>query len=179
MVVDIPIAIALGFDEPTRGLMARAPRPVGTPVLSRANWIRLCTQGFVMTVGALVAYQIAEPGYGATVASTMLLTTLSLFHVVAGLLARDQRNTIFDRAALPGATQLRRYGISILAIIAITTIGILQRIFDTAELNLAQWATCIGLAASLLVVEELIKLMLRRREPRSVALETVPEPSLA
>ena len=29
MVIDIPLAIALGFDEPTPGLMQRAPRPVG------------------------------------------------------------------------------------------------------------------------------------------------------
>src|SRR3954452_8869881 len=33
MVIDIPIAIALGFDEATSGLMARKPRPVGAPVL--------------------------------------------------------------------------------------------------------------------------------------------------
>ncbi len=37
MVIDIPIAIALGFDQPTKGLMARPPRPVGAPVLSRAE----------------------------------------------------------------------------------------------------------------------------------------------
>ena len=49
MVVDIPLAIALGFDQPARGLMARPPRPMSAPVLSRANWIRLCIQGAVMT----------------------------------------------------------------------------------------------------------------------------------
>ena len=102
MVVDIPIAIALGFDQPTKGLMARPPRPVGAPVLSRANWVRLCIQGAVMTVGSLVAYQIGDDQGGAVVAATMLLTTLSLFHVVAGLLSRDQLNTIFDRDAVPG-----------------------------------------------------------------------------
>ena len=63
MVVDIPIAIALGFDQPTKGLMSRPPRPVGAPVLSRSNWVRLCIQGAVMTVGSLVAYQIGNrPG---------------------------------------------------------------------------------------------------------------------
>ena len=31
MAIDIPIAIALGFDDPTPGLMERAPRPVGAP----------------------------------------------------------------------------------------------------------------------------------------------------
>jgi Ca2+-transporting ATPase len=174
MVIDIPIAVALGFDEPTGGLMARPPRPVGAPVLSRANWIRLCVQGFVMTVGALVAYQIGDSNYSPEVAATMLLTTLSLSHLAAGLLARDQRNTLFSRAALPGPTQLRRYGLTLLAIIAVTTIGILQRIFHTVELNLSQWSICIGLAASLVVVEELIKLVIRRRDRRSVTVGTEP-----
>ena len=67
----------------------------------------------------------------------MLLTALSLSHVAAGLLARDQRNTIFSRAAIPGPTQLRRYGIALPAIIAVTTIGFLQQIFETIELSLA------------------------------------------
>ena len=164
MVVDIPIAIALGFDQPTKGLMSRPPRPVAAPVLSRANWVRLCIQGAVMTVGSLVAYQIGEDQWGTLVAATMLLTTLSLFHVVAGLLSRDQLNTIFDRDAVPAATQLRRYGVSLLAIVAITTIDLLQRIFGTGGLTGNQWAICIGLAASLLVVEEAIKFVLRRRQ---------------
>ena len=134
MVVDIPIAIALGFDQPTKGLMSRPPRPVGAPVLSRANWIRICIQGAVMTVGSLVAYQIGNED-GAVVAATMLLTTLSLYHVVAGLLSRDQVNTIFDRDAIPAAAQLRRYAVSLLAIVAVTTIGILERVVGTGSLS--------------------------------------------
>jgi P-type Ca2+ transporter type 2C len=171
MVIDIPIAVALGFDEPTRAVMDRPPRPVGAPVLSRADWIRLCAQGFVMTVGTLVAYQIGDSSYGPEVAATMLLTTLSLFHVAAGLLARDQHETIFSRAALPGPTQLRRYGIVLLLTIAVTTIGFLQRIFHTVELSFAQWSICIGIAASLVVVEELIKLVIRRRDRRGAVVE--------
>ncbi|MGW4469448.1 cation-translocating P-type ATPase [Nonomuraea sp. NPDC004354] len=162
MVVDIPIAIALGFDEPTRGLMDRAPRPVGAPVLSRANWIRLCVQGLVMTVGSLAAYQVGV-AYGALVASTMLLTTLSLFHVAAGVLTRDQTNTIFSRDAIPGPNQLRRYAIALLAVIAVTVVGFLQSILRTTGLNLAQWGVCVGIAATLVVIEELIKLVVRHR----------------
>ena len=167
MIIDIPIAVALGFDEPTRGVMTRPPRPVGAPVLSRANWVRLCAQGLVMTVGTLAAYQVGEPNYGPEVAATMLLTTLSLFHVAAGLLARDQHHTIFSRAAIPGSTQLRRYGIALGAIILVTTIGLLQRIFDTTELSFAQWSICVGIAASLVVIEELIKLTIRARTRKS------------
>jgi Ca2+-transporting ATPase len=164
MVIDIPLAIALGFDVPTVGLMKRAPRPIGDPVLSSRNWVRLCVQGFIMTVGPLIVYQLAEPRFGPTVASTMLLTTLSLFHVVAGYLARDQVNTVFRRDALPGGTQLRRYGVALLAIILVTAIGFLQRIFGTTDLGFAQWVVCIGFALSLLVIEEVIKLFIRRRQ---------------
>jgi P-type Ca2+ transporter type 2C len=172
MVVDIPLAIALGFDQPARGLMARPPRPVGAPVLSRSNWIRLCAQGAVMTVGSLVAYQIGDRQGGAIVGATMLLTTLSLFHLFGALLIRDQVGTIFDRDAVPGIMQLRRYGISLLAIVAITALEFLHRIFGTTGLSFEQWCICIGLAASLIVVEELIKVVVRARTPAPA-----PEPA--
>jgi Ca2+-transporting ATPase len=104
----------------------------------------------------------------------MLLTTLSLFHLAAGLLARAQRNTIFDRDAVPGPTQLRRYGIALLAIVAATSIGFLQQILVTTPLSFAQWWICIGIAASLVVVEEVIKLFLRRKERRQPSTVEVP-----
>ena len=169
MVVDIPLAIALGFDQPARGLMARPPRPVGAPVLSRNNWIRLCVQGAVMTVGSLAAYQIGHDQDGAIVAATMLLTTLSVFHLFGALLCRDQTNTVFDRDTFPGAVQLRRYAVSLLAIIAITALDFLERIFNTTGLSFNQWCICIAIAASLLVVEEVIKFFIRRSAPSSAA----------
>src|SRR6478735_5946815 len=162
MVVDIPLAIALGFDKPARGLMSRPPRPIGAPVLSRNNWIRLCVQGAVMTIGSLVAYQIGEDHGGAVVAATMLLTTLSIFHLFGALLSRDQVHTIFDRDAIPGVMQLRRYGIALIAIVAITAIDFLARIFGTTGLSFNQWCICTGIAASIIVVEEVVKLFVRR-----------------
>jgi Ca2+-transporting ATPase len=174
MVIDIPIAVALGFDDPTPGLMERSPRPVGAPVLSAPNWVRLCVQGAVMTVGTLIAYQIGESNYDVAVASTMLLTTLSLFHLAAGLLARDQVDTIFDRNWIPGATQLRRYALSLGAIILVTKLGFLQRIFSTVDLSLAQWGICLGISLSLVVVEEVIKVFTRRRNRKDTATGTTP-----
>jgi Ca2+-transporting ATPase len=106
---------------------------------------------------------VAEPGLGAGVAATMLLTTLSLFHLVGGYMARDQENTIFDRDSLPGAVQLRRYGVAFVGIVLATELGFLQRILDTVGLTIGQWAVCVGLALTLVVAEELVKLTLRRR----------------
>jgi Ca2+-transporting ATPase len=160
--VDVPIAIALGFDQATRGLMERPPRPVGAPMLSRGDWVRLCIQGAVTTVGSLAAYQIGDEQGDAILAATMLLTTLSVFHLFGALLCRDQTGTIFDRDSLPGAAQLRRYGLALLAIVVVTSLDFLQRIFGTTALDLGQWCTCIGIALSLVVVEELVKVVVRR-----------------
>jgi P-type Ca2+ transporter type 2C len=86
--------------------------------------------------------------------ASVLLTTLSMFHLAAGLLARDQVRTIFSRAAIPDPTQLRRYGVALLAITFVTEIGFLQRVFSVVDLTLAQWGISTGIALSLVVVEE-------------------------
>ncbi|RHA40087.1 cation-translocating P-type ATPase [Cellulomonas rhizosphaerae] len=174
MVIDIPLAIALGFDQEARGLMSRPPRPVADPVLSRSNWVRLCVQGAVMTIMALVAYQIGDRQGDPILASTMLLTTLSILHLFGALLCRDQTGTIFDRDAVPGPLQLRRYGIAVLAIIAITALDFLARIFGTTGLGFTQWCICIGLAASLVLVEEVVKIFVRRSQRQSKGNEHGP-----
>jgi len=137
-------------------------------VLSRNNWFRLCGQGAVMTIGALAAYQIGDHEGDAILASTMLLTTLSVFHLFGALLSRDQVNTVFDRDSFPGVLQLRRYGIAVLAIVAVTGLEILQRIFDTTSLSFNQWCICIGIAASIIVTEEIVKFFVRRATPEEV-----------
>jgi Ca2+-transporting ATPase len=104
----------------------------------------------------------------------MLLTTLSLFHLGVALMSRDQRNTIFDRDAIPGSAQLRRYGLALVATLAITALGFLQRIFDTTSLTFGQWCTCLGIAVSIVVVEELIKLV-QRRSATPETVEAVPD----
>jgi Ca2+-transporting ATPase len=107
----------------------------------------------------------------------MLLTTLSLFHLAAGLLARDQVHTIFDVHSLPGATQLRRYGLALAAIILVTEIGFLQRVFSMVSLSFNQWAICIGIALTLVVVEEIIKVFIRRRSRPSAPRVAAPSAS--
>jgi Ca2+-transporting ATPase len=107
----------------------------------------------------------------------MLLTTLALFHLAAGLLARDQVQTVFRRDAIPGPTQLRRYGLALLAIILVTELGFLQRIFSTVDLTLSQWGICLGIALSLVVVEEVIKVIPRIRVRGRTT--SVPRPAAA
>ena len=63
--------------------------------------------------------------------------------------------------------QLTLYGGTILAIILATEIGFLNRILDTTSLSGGQWLVCVLLAAGLILVEEIIKLVVRRRAAAS------------
>ena len=154
--IDAPIAIALGFDEPTEGLMARKPRPVAAPILNRLQWVRLTVLGILMGGGRTCACTSGrKTNTGSLIASTMLLTTLTLFHIFAGLSARDELGTIFKRANIPGWAQLRLYGLAIVLLILATELGYCSGYSTRRNSTRDQWLICIGVASSLLVVEEL------------------------
>jgi P-type Ca2+ transporter type 2C len=160
--IDVPIAIALGFGAPSPGLMDRKPRPINAPVISRGQWVVITVLGIIMAVGTLLLLAYAEPVIGAVAASTLALTAFSLFQVAAGLTAQDETRTVFNRDSLQHRRQVGLFGLSLALIYLVTQIGFLQRIFDTTALTLGQWLICIGAAATLVIVDEIIKFFLRR-----------------
>ena len=169
--IDIPLAIALGFDIPTPGLMRNKPRPVSAPVFTTRQWVRICIQGLVMTAGVLGIYSVVDDDKGVTVAASMLIVTLSLFHVVTTICVRDERESVFNRDAMPGGRQIRLIGLALLLTLLGTELGFLQSILDTTSLTLREWLVCIAVALSLLVVEEAIKYFLRHRTAPTVSRE--------
>jgi len=166
--IDIPMAVALGFDEPTPGLMARTPRPVSAPVLSGMQWTRLTATGLIIAAGSLAVRVLGDNRYDEVVGATMLMATLSVYHVIAGLSVREETATIFSRESLPRWPQLRLYGISLLLAILVTEIQLFQRIFGTTSLSVNQWLICVGVALPLLAFEEGVKFVLRWRQASAV-----------
>ncbi len=67
--IQVPIAVALGFDKPSPGLMERKPRPLTQPVLSGPQWVRLVFTGLLVAFGVLAVETIATQNYGAPVAA--------------------------------------------------------------------------------------------------------------
>jgi Ca2+-transporting ATPase len=160
--IDVPLAIGLGFDAATPGLMSRLPRSANASVLPRSLAIRLIAAGLIMAIAVLLVVRYAEDNYGLAVALTMGLTTLSLCHLVAAITTRDS-----ERSALSRDTFVNRrfmyLTILVLALTVLATeIGILQRIFDTVSLTTNQWGICLLAAGILLAIYEVAKLILGR-----------------
>lgn len=160
--VQVPIAIALGFDKPSPGLMDRKPRPLSQPVLSRSQWVRLLLTGVLIAIGTL-AIETTFEATDAALAATMGFVVFSLFNVAFGLSARSEFGTVFVRETVADRRQLTLYGLSVLFVLLATELGFLQRVLGTISLNGDQWLICIAVAFVLLLIDEGVKVFLRSR----------------
>jgi P-type Ca2+ transporter type 2C len=160
--IDVLLAVGLGFDAPTPGLMRRRPRSPEEPVIPPALGARLGVAGLLIAIGTLSVVSWAEDHYGLAVATTMGLTTISLLHIVAALEWRDPVRSIFNRDTIANG----RFNILVLVALAltflVTSVDGLERIFDTVELTGSQWRTCFIVAVCYLALAELGKFILRR-----------------
>ena len=159
--IQVPIAIALGFDKPAPGLMERKPRPLNQPVLSRSQWVRIAFIGILMAAGTLILEAVSAPA-GAAMVATMGFVAFSLYQVITGLSARNETHSAFNRDIFSDRSQLMLYGLALLFIIVPVELGF-PRFLGLVRLTGNQWLLCIVFAFVLLLVDEVIKFFMRRR----------------
>jgi Ca2+-transporting ATPase len=177
--VQVPIAIALGYDDPSPGLMDRKPRPLSQPVVTRNQWIRMIFLGLLMTVGTLYLEAVYQPA-GAEVANTMGFVVFSLFNIAIGLSARSETHSALSRDVLQDRRQLGLFGLAFLLTVLPTELGFLANRFElTSIAGDNRWLICIGMAIGLLLVDEVIKFFLRRRQSNAPAQPESPAPLAA
>jgi Ca2+-transporting ATPase len=167
--IDVLLAFGLGFDAASPGLMQRRPRSPDQPVIARALGLRLGVAGLLIAIGSLAVVAWAEDRYDLSVATTMGLTTVSLLHIVAALEWRDPYRSVFHLDTFANG----RFNLLMLTALVltflVTSIGGLQRIFDTVELDGDQWRVCFIAVAGYFVLAELGKFVLRRFHPEGAS----------
>ncbi|HET9345614.1 MAG TPA: cation-transporting P-type ATPase [Candidatus Limnocylindrales bacterium] len=161
-------AVGLGYSKPREGLMAEPPRPKDAVILPRPLMIWLIFVGLVFAAVTLPLLVWASDTYDTVVAHTMGLVTFSFLHLFFSLETADEERTIFSSQLAENPTLLKASALSALTIFLATTFGPLQRILDTTELTIEQWAICLVAASSIIVVAE-VRRIIRRRRP-------VPQP---
>jgi Ca2+-transporting ATPase len=174
--IQVPIAMALGFDSPSPGLMERKPRPLSQPVLSRPQWLRLVFTGLLIAFGTLILetrYEAVEPA----LAATMGFVVFSLFNIALGLSARSETGTVFNRYNLADRRQLGLYGLALLLLLLPVEFGIGSKILLTTDISGDQWLICIAFALGMLLIDEVIKFFMRRS--RTTQAKSTAQPIMA
>ncbi len=170
-------AVGLGYGKADPDVMKRKPRRADEPILPPRTLAWLAIVGLVLGVGTLAVIWQADRQYGLDVARTMGLTTFSLFNLFFSVTVRNELRSVFSLDTFDDRRFLITSGMSVAAIVLATEFGPFQRMLHTVHLNVGQWLVCAAVAASVVVVSELRKVVLRRRAGASAtSSRPVPAP---
>lgn len=162
IIMDGPPAMTLGVEPARPGLMQADPRRPGAQILTGTRLLRLVFYGFVMMVGTLGVFAWAL-GTGAAHAEavTLAFTTFVLFQFFNVFNARAEYGSTFNANFLRnGKLWLALAGVLLLQAVVVYWPPA-QAIFNTVPLTALEWLMAVGAASSVLVLEELRKLVWR------------------
>ncbi len=174
LITDGPPALALGVDPKDPDVMEREPRQRGTGVLTMADWWYIVGVGLVMMVGTLAVLDAYYPGglftlfangtgpntADETYARTMAFTTLMMFQLFNVYNCRSNWRSAFS-GFFDNKWLLVAVLFSLCTHVLVIYVPFLQTAFHTVALSAADWLVVTGVSATLLVIVELVKLVLR------------------
>lgn len=169
IIMDGPPAMALAFDPARRGLMERPPAPRDSAILPLSRLVRLSAFGLLMALGTLGVLWWEGAGAGGDMvrARTMAFTTFVMFQVFNVFNARVGGESALGRTALANG----KLWAALAGVLALQAVAVhwapAQALFHTTDLSAREWAIAAALGASILVLEELRKLVRRPRAAQS------------
>ncbi len=166
-------ALALGLEPAEKGIMSRKPRKKDEHIINKPMIARLIPTGIVITAGTLAIFVWAltskgwsfgqelssdSPAY--LYAITMAFTSLVMFEMFNAISAKSESSSSLLRL-FSNKWLLLAIALSI-AMQGIVIYSPLSQWFHTVALSVADWAMIIAVASSVLILDEIRKLFLRR-----------------
>ena len=161
IIMDGPPAMTLGVEPARPGIMHEQPRTSDTAILSTSRLARIALYGLTMAVGTLGIYAWGLQHADAAKATTLAFTTFVLFQFFNIFNARAEYGSAFNRQFFSnGKLWLALLGVVSLQVVAVHWAPA-QVIFDTVDLDAAEWALSVAVASTTLLFEETRKLFMR------------------
>lgn len=161
IIMDGPPAVSLAMDSARPGIMSDPPRHRDEPVLSLARVLRSATFGITMMVGTLVVLYYGLHTGSEARALTLAFTTFVLFQFFNVFNARNESGSAFNARFFNN----RMLWMSLAGTLALQVVAVhwapASRLFGTTGMAWADWGIAIGVASSVLLLEEARKLAFR------------------
>ena len=169
-VTDGFLVVAFAAEPKEKDILKHSFSKSDSNLLDRLLLGRMFLMGSVMTVGTLFLFRgYIDPSINYNIlnngelvkAWTISLTTLAVFQWFNVWNCRSENRSIFSQNPL---SNLYLVGATVLVVglhLAIVYIPVLQNIFHTTGLNLTEWLIILAVASSIIVVEEIRKLIFR------------------
>jgi Ca2+-transporting ATPase len=173
--IDLFLAVGIGLGAASPGLMQRPPRGAHAQILPTKSLIAMGALGLVIAVCSLAVMETFQASLGETVARSMGLVTFSLAGIFLALECNDQTVSVFSEETRKNGKLIQMCAFALIATLAVTEIGLFQRIFDTSSLSVDQWGICLVVASIIMWVMEVEKIFLRRRGNNPVEQENTAQ----
>jgi P-type Ca2+ transporter type 2C len=173
---DVLPALALGAEPPEPGVMDAPPRKQRQRLFSAALVRRFLFLGGIQAIGSTAVFfwhlysagiPFAEFTFDHPVyreALTMTQAAIVVGQIAVGFAVRGERLSVFRLGLLSNRGYVGAQLVGIALVCAISYVPFLQAIFHTAPLSIADWALVIAVGSLVLVVDEIRKLLARRKE---------------
>lgn len=164
LVTSVTLGLALAFEPPEPGVMRRPPRPAGAPLLSGFLVWRVCFVSALFTLGALgIFFYALGEGHALETARTLVVNTIVVLEIFYLFNVRYLNMTSLTwRGALGTPAVLAALVGVIAAQLAFTYLPVMQEIFQTRPVSLADGAMVIAAGVLFMIILEAEKVILRR-----------------
>ncbi|XP_074256825.1 calcium-transporting ATPase type 2C member 2 isoform X3 [Saimiri boliviensis] len=160
IIMDGPPAQSLGVEPVDKDALRQPPRSVGDTILSRALILKILMSAAVIIGGTLFIFwkEMPEDRASTPRTTTMTFTCFVFFDLFNALTCRSQTKLIFEIGFLRNRMFLYSVLGSILGQLVVIYIPLLQRVFQTENLGALDLLFLTGLASSVFILSELLKL---------------------
>ncbi|MFP4154830.1 MAG: cation-transporting P-type ATPase [Halothiobacillaceae bacterium] len=163
MVTAVTLALALAFERPEAGVMARPPRDPDEPLLNGFLIWRTLFVSVLLVIGALSMFMwMQAQGMSDEVARTVAVNTLIFGEIFYLFNCRYLRNPVFSRAGLFGNRYvLMAIGVMLVLQMLFTYAPFMNVWFRTAPIPLEAWAAILVFGLAVFVAVEIEKRFFR------------------
>ncbi|XP_030811997.1 calcium-transporting ATPase type 2C member 2 [Camarhynchus parvulus] len=163
IIMDGPPAQSLGVEPVDRDTIKQPPRCITDTILSKSLILKIFMSAIIIISGTLFVFWKENPKGGITPrTTTMTFTCFVFFDLFNALTCRSQTKLIFEIGFFRNRMFLYSVLGSFLGQLAVIYIPPLQKIFQTENLGVVDLLFLTGLASSVFVVSELVKLCEKR-----------------
>ncbi len=160
-ILDITLAM-----EPKEGpVMEEPPRKQNARIVNKEIIFNILIVAIVMAVGTLFVYQQTSNSER-MIAQTMVFTTLAMFQVFNAFNCRSQKQSIFQMGFFSNPYLLLGIAGSVLMQVFALYVPFMQEALETVPITLRDWGLIIPVTVSILVVDEIRKLIQRQLDRR-------------
>ncbi len=165
LITDGAPALALGMEKGDPDTMQKPPRPPDEPIINRMMRVGITVQTVAITGATLTAYLIGLKVFPdhAQIAETMAFTTLSFSELLRAFTARSETISLVRLGFFSNRFMVLAGLSSLVLLLVAIYFPILEPIFDTYPLTMAQWEIILPLLLVPSVAAEVNKWLTNRR----------------